>query len=128
MSKKCDFCGHFNTDEAKVCKTCGISLDQKEEKVRDVLFIDKYAIPLSIIFIFIIPALMFILIGSYDFFQAKYLIISCLFIFLGFVFIIRSINRDPYSRLYRILLIIASAYTIFIIPLVYFLTSLEIVG
>ena len=84
MSKKCDFCGHFNTDEANVCKTCGTSLNQKEEKVRDVLFIDKYAVPLSIIFIFIIPALMFILIGSYDFYQAKYLIISCLFIFLGF--------------------------------------------
>ena len=128
MSKKCDFCGHFNTDEAKVCKTCGTSLDQKEEKVRDILFIDKYAVPLSIIFIFIIPALMFILIGSYDFYQAKYLIISCLFIFLGFVFIIRSINRDPYNRLYRIILITASAYAIFIIPLVYFLTSLEIVG
>lgn len=128
MSKKCDFCGHFNTDEAKVCKTCGTSLDQKEEKVRDILFIDKYAVPLSIISIFVIPTIMFLFIGSYDFFQAKYLIISCLFIFFGFVFICRSITRDPYNRLYRIILIIASAYTIFIIPLVYFLTSLEIVG
>ena len=128
MSKKCDFCGHFNSDSAKTCNTCGIRLDEKEEKIKDVPFIDKYLLPLSIIFIFFIPTSMFLIKGSYEFFQAKYIIISALLIFLGFALLSRGVYKDPYDRKLRIILITAAAFTIFIIPLVYFMTSIEIVA
>lgn len=128
MSKRCDFCGHFNTDEAKVCKNCGTDIDLKEEKVKDIGFIDNNLLLLSIIFIYVILTLLFIILGSYNYFQSKYIIISFIFIILGFILISRGIFKHPYLRRFRILLITSTIFTIFIIPLVYFLTSIEIVS